>query len=153
MPDPLPPATLAEIDAVRREKAEKALASEGGMWSLLRDLMSQGADIWLDAQSYEAYSARLDAAARERTAHLWPALLASHAALEQRAKDAEQAAEDLWHHLLTTAEQRVRDLEGAIDCACNALTDSIMASGNDARTNLHWVNKLRGYLRGTGEGK
>ena len=30
-----------------------------------------------------------------------------------------------------------------LDRATNALTDSIMASGNDARTNMHWVNKMR----------
>lgn len=34
-------------------------------------------------------------------------------------------------------------LQGLIDCACNALTDSICASGNDAATNLHFVGKLR----------
>jgi hypothetical protein len=42
-----------------------------------------------------------------------------------------------------SAEKRLHDL---IDCACNALTDSICASGNDARTNLHWVKKLRAEL-------
>ena len=34
-------------------------------------------------------------------------------------------------------------LQSLIDCACNALTDSICASGNDAATNLHIVGKLR----------
>lgn len=41
---------------------------------------------------------------------------------------------------------RLRFLEQQIDCACNALTDSICASGNDAATNLHWVKKLRRSL-------
>jgi len=34
-------------------------------------------------------------------------------------------------------------LRDIVDCACNALTDSIRASGNDARTNMHWVDMLR----------
>lgn len=40
----------------------------GELWSFFRKLLSQGGDIWLDHQqkSYEEYSARLDAAARER---------------------------------------------------------------------------------------
>jgi hypothetical protein len=101
----------------------------------------------------------------EGTIEMRTALLASHAALEERVKeleedlanatggfDAAMGLADAEQERAKAAEQRVRDLEGAIDCACNALTDSIMASGNDARTNLHWVNKLRGYLRGTGEG-
>ena len=46
--------------------------------------------------------------------------------------------------------QEVETLRGAIDCACNALTDSICVSGNDAETNLRWVKKLRA-LQHTGE--
>ena len=42
--------------------------------------------------------------------------------------------------------KRVADLEDTIDCGCNALTDSIMASGNHPRTNLHWVAKMRRAL-------
>lgn len=40
----------------------------GELWSYFRKLLSQGSDIWIDHQkkSYEEYSARLDAAARER---------------------------------------------------------------------------------------
>lgn len=42
---------------------------------------------------------------------------------------------------------RLEEVETAIDCACNALTDSICASGNDPATNLHWVRKLRASLK------
>lgn len=34
-------------------------------------------------------------------------------------------------------------LREQIACACNALTDSILCSGNDVETNLHWVRKLK----------
>lgn len=33
-------------------------------------------------------------------------------------------------------------LREQIACACNALTDSILCSGNDLETNLHWVRRL-----------
>lgn len=41
---------------------------KGDLWSFLRSTLSQGGDIWIDHQTkgYEQYSARLDAAARER---------------------------------------------------------------------------------------
>lgn len=47
----------------------------GGMWSFCRKLLSQGGDIQMDYNagkyhSYEEYSARLDAAARERVEEL-----------------------------------------------------------------------------------
>lgn len=51
---------------------------------------------------------------------------------------------------LAHARQEVETLRGAIDCACNALTDSICVSGNDAETNLRWVKKLRAQQH-TGE--
>lgn len=41
-----------------------------------------------------------------------------------------------------SAEAQLAALRSAVDCACNALTDSILVSGNDARTNMHWVRKL-----------
>lgn len=47
---------------------------------------------------------------------------------------------------LATAQQERDALIDAIDCACNALTDSINASGNDADTNMHWVRKLRTFI-------
>ncbi len=34
-------------------------------------------------------------------------------------------------------------LNTGIDAAANALTDSILVSGNDTKTNLHFVQKLR----------
>ncbi len=44
---------------------------------------------------------------------------------------------------LATLAYEVLRLRHEIDCACNALTDSILCSGNDASTNLHFVRKLR----------
>jgi hypothetical protein len=44
---------------------------------------------------------------------------------------------------LAAAEAERDRLRDVIDCACNALTDSINASGNDANTNRHWVSRLR----------
>ncbi len=38
-------------------------------------------------------------------------------------------------------------LRNAAECACNALADSILCSGNDAQTNMMWVSKLRKFLR------
>lgn len=45
---------------------------KGDLWSFMRQVLSQGQDIWLDHQtrSYEEKSARLDAAARERAEQL-----------------------------------------------------------------------------------
>lgn len=40
----------------------------------------------------------------------------------------------------------ILELMSEIDCACNALTDSICVSGNDAATNLRWVRRLRAVL-------
>jgi hypothetical protein len=52
---------------------------EGELWSLMRSILSQGASIRSDyfegaTSNYEAYSARLDTAARERADEL----LAAH---------------------------------------------------------------------------
>ena len=43
---------------------------EGKLWSFLRKVMSQGGDIQNDATGHEMHSARLDAAAAERTTEL-----------------------------------------------------------------------------------
>ena len=53
--------------------------TEGELWSWVRSVMSQGADIRCDYdhsvhKGYEAYSARLDAAAAERAEELWARL-------------------------------------------------------------------------------
>lgn len=45
-----------------------------------------------------------------------------------------------------SAESQLAALRSIVDCACNALTDSILVSGNDARTNMHWVRKLAAAL-------
>ena len=40
----------------------------------------------------------------------------------------------------------IHRLRSGIDCATNALTDSILCSGNDAATNMHFVRKLKALL-------
>ena len=70
-------------------------------WSWCRDLLSQGGDIYHDRMpgGYEVYSARLDAAARERAdelkAHCVPRDVADHLAeaLEAIAGDARLSGE------------------------------------------------------------
>lgn len=79
------------------------------------------------------------------------ALLASHAALEERVKELEEDLANATDGFDAAMAENARLWE-ALDWGCNALTDSIVASGNDARTNLQWVNKMRAALRGTGEG-
>ena len=56
--------------------------------------------------------------------------------------DVQLAADRAKSRLEAHAAQLVA-LRDIVDCACNALTDSIRASGNDARTNMHWVDMLR----------
>lgn len=53
----------------------------------------------------------------------------------------ERRAED--NDALREENARITDI---VDCAVNALTDSICVSGNDAETNLHWVRKLKRAL-------
>lgn len=62
----------------RRQTPDRAGTplDEGELWSLVRSVMCQGADIRCDYdqgvhKGYEAYSARLDAAAAERAATPW----------------------------------------------------------------------------------
>lgn len=60
--------------------------SEGELWSWVRSVMSQGADIRCDYdqgvhKGYEAYSARLDAAAAERAQELFGRLTPPNAEL------------------------------------------------------------------------
>lgn len=64
---------------------------EGELWSWVRSVMSQGADIRVDYEhgsraTYEHYSARLDAAATERTRELWARLKTPNVALSGRAQ-------------------------------------------------------------------
>lgn len=60
--------------------AEK-MRRKGDIWSLLRQILSQGRDIYLDHvdKPYEVESARLDAAARERTEQFEAMLDPTHA--------------------------------------------------------------------------
>jgi len=59
-------AALAELE----KAAGEPVADEGKLWTLIRSVMQQGADIHIDhcGLGYEKYSARLDAAAAERVA-------------------------------------------------------------------------------------
>lgn len=41
----------------------------------------------------------------------------------------------------------IERLRTGIDCAANALTDSILCSGNDSETNMHFVRKLRALIK------
>ncbi len=64
---------------VSREAALMDEQIRGELWSWVRSVMSQGADIRCDYDSgkhkgYEAYSARLDAAASERAEEMWARL-------------------------------------------------------------------------------
>lgn len=47
---------------------------------------------------------------------------------------------------LDAAEAEVERLRAEIDCACNALSDSICVSGNDPETSLVFVRKLRAAI-------
>lgn len=63
--------------------------TEGELWSWVRSVMSQGADIRCDYdqgvhKGYEAYSARLDAAASERADELLARLKTPNVAIEPR---------------------------------------------------------------------
>lgn len=62
--------TVSRTDpsAPQSEQTHVRVPDPGELWSFCRKLLSQGKDIHLDheAKSYEQYSARLDAAARER---------------------------------------------------------------------------------------
>ena len=57
----------------------RVVPDRGDLWSFLRDVLSQGAAIQMDYSAgkyggYEAYSARVDAAARERADYIAAAL-------------------------------------------------------------------------------
>jgi hypothetical protein len=67
--------------------------TEGELWSWVRSVMSQGADIRCDYdngahKTYEHYSMRLDVAAAERAEELWARLKTHNAELTGRASAA-----------------------------------------------------------------
>jgi len=69
------PGSERSANDVSREAAIMDAQIEGELWSWVRSVMSQGADIRCDYdqglhKGYEAYSARLDAAAAERAEEL-----------------------------------------------------------------------------------
>lgn len=69
------PGSERSANDVSREAAIMDAEIEGELWSWVRSVMSQGADIRCDYdqgvhKGYEAYSARLDAAAIERSEEL-----------------------------------------------------------------------------------
>jgi len=47
---------------------------------------------------------------------------------------------------LRDKDREIERLRDVIDRGCNALTDSIKVSGNDPKTNMHWVRKMRRAL-------
>lgn len=70
---------VGELQAALARQTAGEPMTEGELWSFLRSAMSQGADIRTDYdmgvhKGYEAYSARLDAAAAERAGQLWARL-------------------------------------------------------------------------------
>jgi len=70
---------------ISRAEAAEPVATDGELWSWVRSVMSQGVSINQDyaagnLKGYEAYSARLDAAARERADELLARLQSSHPA-------------------------------------------------------------------------
>lgn len=73
---PMPERDIArELELALARLATGEAMTEGELWSWLRSVMSQGADIRTDYdqgvhKGYEAYSARLDAAAAERAEEL-----------------------------------------------------------------------------------
>ena len=79
-------AQQAEPQSLRR--ASRPI-DEGELWSWVRSVMSQGADIRFDYEQgvhkgYEAYSARLDAAAAERAEELAARLKTPNVGIEPR---------------------------------------------------------------------
>jgi len=85
-----------------------------------------GADATTEADDWKRKT--LIAMARERNGHL------EYVALRLRSGNPTSVTEDY---------QRLRS---GIECAANALTDSILCSGNDAATNMHFVRKLKALL-------
>ena len=90
---------------------EPVAMTEGELWSWTRSVMCQGADIRVDYdmgnhKGYEAYSARLDAAAAERSSAMWARLETYAAAREQAARVQEretQAADSAeWQSIVFT---------------------------------------------------
>ena len=48
--------------------------------------------------------------------------------------------------MVMLCRDEITRLRSGIDCAVNALTDSILSSGNDGATNIHFVRKLKALL-------
>lgn len=53
-----------------------------------------------------------------------------------------------WKDRADDDADEIQRLREGIDCATNALTDSILCSGNDAATNMHFVRELKALLSG-----
>ena len=54
-----------------------------------------------------------------------------------------QSRLDVYRLALAEAQADSAKMLDILDCGTNALLDSILASGNDATSNLHWVRKMR----------
>ncbi len=97
---------------------------EGRLWSWVRSVMSQGADIRCDYdqgvhKGYEAYSARLDAAAAERAEEF---IASEIAALRKRAEEAEAEVARL-----KDGAERWRELVTAYAIECGELSKGLQA--------------------------
>jgi hypothetical protein len=88
-----------------------------------------------DARPDVACSATLDRDGLTLPSRLHLLLLNDSGTLSREEREAVKEARD-----------EIERLRAEIDRACNALTDSICVSGNDARSNMAWVNKLRATL-------
>jgi hypothetical protein len=80
------PGSERSANDVSREAALMDAQIEGELWSWVRSVMCQGADIRVDYdmgnhKGYEAYSARLDAASAERAQELMARLKTPNASL------------------------------------------------------------------------
>ncbi len=70
--------------------------------------------------------------------------------LEQLEDLLKQATTEHSHHYVADCCKRaiaeILRLRGGIECASNALTDSVLCSGNDIETNMHFIRKMRSLL-------
>ena len=70
--------------------------------------------------------------------------------LEQLEDLLKQATTERSHYYVAACCKRaiaeILRLRGGIECAANALTDSVLCSGNSVETNLRFIKKMRSLL-------
>lgn len=110
--------------------------NSGELWSFLRSVLSQGADIYLDHKDkgYESYSARLDCAARERADQL----ARDFAAHDQQQRD--EIAR------LTTERDKYKK-EALIKFDCQVCSGSLEDENNRLRDEIARLRALLELLR------